>query len=285
MRTTKLFSSDQTHCEFDVNIGMRTLSLESEVISNVIDTFRNLVPGVTFKIKELLGTFGKDIGQKSIFDFTDKSKIAREKTKQLDYGIYHKTVITVPEGFKGSFVEYVIVLNKILPHLFSNSNELLGEYNFVLSSFITNKESKTSLKDHTTLYKQAAKIRESVIQEINKFYTTNDKSVVYLGDVIERFSDLDILSTEVRKLEKLHNDQNLDDLKKVVDKSVGLLDIIIKDVQSNDISNVSGAAAKNISEGAYEIAKLVELLSLINFRTTQFLVSVDRLYETISELK
>lgn len=284
MRTNKLFSGVESDTGYNVDLGMRQLSMESEFIANVIETFREVIPSLAFKIKSLTSTVVRDNDRHVAFSYVPKNKELKEKIKHINYSLYRKTLVHTPEGFKGSFIDYVVCLNRVLPSLFASSNELLGEYNFVLSAFITNKENKTSLKDHTTLFRQAAQLRESVLAETGKFFVENDTSKKYLGDVLERFADLDSLVSETRKLEKFHDDQNMRSIKMSIDKSVDLLDVIIKNLNSNEIGNVSGAAAKNISEGAYEIAKLVETLSIMKFRTEQIIVSVDELFKTIEKI-
>ena len=271
----KLFQGDESPV-------ISKLSLESEFTANVIDTFRNLIPSLTFKIKEYVKSFDSVstlfVSESSRAVECEKIfKSEYEKVQHLNYSIYKKTLVSTPEGFKGSFLEYLTVLNKIIPEFFNSSNELLSEYNLILSSFITN-------KDNTTLYKNGTKLRESVISDLDQFFVKNDSSKKYLGDVLYRFSDLDDLIAQMKKLEQFYKKQSLGNIKEQIRKSTDLLEIIIKNTTEDNASAVSGAAAKNIAEGAYEIGKLVETISIMHFKMDQTLNSVRNLFDTIKKI-
>jgi hypothetical protein len=284
----KLFQGDESPV-ISIEHEMAKLSLESEFTANVIDTFRNLIPSLTFKIKEYVKSFDSVstlfVSESSRAVECEKIfKSEYEKVQHLNYSIYKKTLVSTPEGFKGSFLEYLTVLNKIIPEFFNSSNELLSEYNLILSSFITNKDNKISLKDHTTLYKNGTKLRESVISDLDQFFVNNDSSKKYLGDVLYRFSDLDDLIAQMKKLEQFYKKQSLGNIKEQIRKSTDLLEIIIKNTTEDNASAVSGAAAKNIAEGAYEIGKLVETISIMHFKMDQTLNSVRNLFDTIKKI-
>lgn len=285
MRNFKIMSGDlNTVTSISIENQLSRLSMEAEVLSNVINTFKNIVPNLAHKLKDVLGTIDTNNDDKFVKEIDGLNQQIKPKLKNVNYVLYKKTLVSVPEGFHGNFLEYVMKLLTILPNFYTMSNELLGEYNFVLSSFITNKENKTALKDHTALYKKAANIRTSVNDEVSGFFKSHDSSKKYLENVISKFGDLDILSIEIKKLTKIHNNQNLEQFKESVKKSSDLLNIIIKNVQDEDSSMVSGASAKNISEGAFEVAKLVETVSIVNFRTQQIIQSVVKLFETVDKI-
>lgn len=265
---------------------LQLLALEANSITNLIDVFKNIIPNLASRISEAKNTF---IVNNSESDYSKNvqasySKV-ESKLKHVQFTNVGNTLISVPEGFKGNFINYLKLLNKLSPALYSETNVILGEYNFVLSSFITNKEDKISLKDHTNLFQRAKLRREYFVKEITGFFPTDSsQSKTYLKNTIERFADIDAVVIESKRLDKVHNSQNIKAISESIQKTVQLLDIIIKNVESKGITNVSGNSAKNISEGAYEIGKLVEFIAVFRFKTDTILKSIESLLQTIDKL-
>lgn len=266
---------------------MARLALEANAISNVIDTFKNIVPSLTSKVAEIYNSLIKEQGDLTpeVFKARAAFKNLRAKLPYAKFTNLEKTLVSVPEGFKGNLLDYVNVLIHLSPSVFQEANKILGEYNFTLSAFITNKETKTSLQDHTRLYKDVAEKRETMTAAFHPFFPKNSHlSKGYLGEVISRFADLDPLIAQTEKLNTAHKNQNIKDITSSVKKSVDMLNLIIADSQSNGISTVSGNAAMNISEGAYEIGKYVEFIAIYRYRVEQAVATVIKLIATLERI-
>lgn len=278
--------------DFDTNTNislesqMQRLALEAGVLDNVIDTFRNVIPNLANKINNVKDTFTTDD------DTTAELRIIKTnygalkpKLQHASYVNYNKTLVSVPEGFKGDLLEYVISLTEMANEIFQEANKTLGEYNFALSSFITNKESKISLKDHTDLFHGIQRRRVALTGRISVYFPDNNVlSKAYLKDTLKRFADLEVL---VKAADSLNNDrkkQNLKELTQLVAKSTDLLDIIVKNTETEGTSQVSGNAAMNISQGAYELGKFVEFVAVYRFRVVQAISSVKALVEQLNNI-
>jgi len=266
---------------------LEQLAIESNVLANVIDTFRNIVPDLKTKIFEFKDrlTSSATASDKEVKHCEDLFRHLSPKTKYANYVNYSKTLVAVPESFKGNLLQYILLLNKLAPEVYSEANKLLGEYNFVLSTFISNKETKISIKDHTDIFHKAKTARERFSLEISAFFPTNNpQSRNYLGHVIERFYDLEKILDETKKLNNTHSKQNIKNIAELVNNSCDSLDIIIRNLQTQGVSNVSGNSAKNISEGAYEVAKYVEFVSAFRYNREQAIVAVEKLFETVDRV-
>lgn len=266
---------------------LEQLAIESNVLANVIDTFRNIVPDLKTKIFEFKDRLTSSVtaSDKEVKHCEDLFRHLSPKIKYANYVNYSKTLVAVPESFKGNLLQYILLLNKLAPEVYSEANKLLGEYNFVLSTFISNKETKISIKDHTDIFHKAKTARERFSLEISAFFPTNNpQSRNYLGHVIERFYDLEKILDETKKLNNTHSKQNIKNIAELVNNSCDSLDIIIRNLQTQGVSNVSGNSAKNISEGAYEVAKYVEFVSAFRYNTEQAIVAVEKLFETVDRV-
>lgn len=265
---------------------LQRLALEASAVSNVIDTFKGIVPSLAEKLREVYSSL------KSDDDLTRELKNTRSKFGEVkpkfahaNFLNYSKTMVSVPEGFKGNLLDYIQVLASMSQEVFLEANKTLGSYNFALAAFISNKESKTSLQDHSHLFHQVAKRREELNDRLKTFFpTSSNLSKAYLGDTISRFADVEALVAQSEKLNIQRKSQNIKEITESVKKAVDLLDVIIEDTQTNGVDKVSGAAAMNISQGAYELGKYVEFIAIYRYRVEQSLASVGALVETLDRI-
>jgi hypothetical protein len=274
-----------TEITLSLESQLARLALEASVIGNVIDSFKSALPSLASQL----------FSQFSLLTSEDKSKEDTQVIK-LEFGkvkvkLPHssflqqsKTLVSVPEGFNGNLLSYAKALSDMSVEIFQEANKTLGEYNFALSAFITNKESKISLKDHTDIFLRIKARREKLTAEIGSFFSQDTNlSKAQLGDVIERFADLEVLVHGVDTLNTQRKAQNIKDISDSVKKSLDLLKIIIDDTENNGIAQVSGNAALNISTGAYEIGKYVEFIAMYRFRVEQLISCIGKLLANLEE--
>lgn len=265
---------------------MQFLALEASAISNVIETFSSIIPNLADSIftgfKSL--TQSDDIVRIKVQDAKLTFGKLKVKLPHASFIAQSKTLVSVPEGFVGNLLAYSLTLSNMSNAVFSEANKTLGEYNFVLSAFISNKENKISLKDHTDLFIRTRARREELSGLIQAFFPKDsDVSKAYLGDVIHRFNDLEPLVHSVERLNNQRKDHNLIAVNDSVKKCLDLLNIIINDTKNNGIAQVSGAAAQNISQGAYEVGKLVEFISVYRYRVEQLVSTIEKLLKSLEE--
>lgn len=272
----KDFIEDKTYLSIEAQLD--NLSFESYAFKDVLPMFRNLLPNLLDQIKSINLNNKDDEEYSAIIKQIKKTNInLSKKIKFANFGTYNKLLVSIPENFKGYFLNYLILLDSLNKDIYENGIEILTNYNTILSTFISNKEDKISMKDYTNLYKDAAKKRENILNQLSLYFDDNKASKNYLENVIERFADLDNLEKEVTNFDKAHNKQNMSNITSLVDKSVELLNLIILNSES-EIKNISGSAAINISKGAYEVGKYVELISIYRFKSEQLLTSINRLF-------
>lgn len=262
------------------------LALESEVVANVIETFKSVIPSLTSKLTTIFSSFAPEETYAS--EVKDVKKLYDEvkvKIPHAKFVNYSKTLISVPEGFKGNLIDYTTVLLSISNDVFQEANSVLSQYNAILSSFITNKEDKISLKDHTEFFSKLTKKREALNEQMTAFFPERSAlSKTYLSDVLSRFGDVEELVALTEKLSDSRKKHSIKDIATGVKKSTDLLDIIVHDVQTKGMNSISGNAAMNISEGAYELGKYVEFISIYCYRTEQLVTTVLKLMETIERV-
>lgn len=274
-----------SHTEYNYTLEhqMEQLALESEVLANVINTFRNAVPNLLGMLKEKVNFINeeKDVPE-HLLNISKNYKELSKKLPQVPYASVNQTLVSVPENFYGSFLDYSEFLNKHASELYSSANEILSEYHSSLAIFLSNQNSNIGLSDYTNIYRNVKKNREDLTSKFKVYFPKDTGlSKQKLSTVIDRFADLDKLVHEITSLEKNQQKQSLATFKTSVDQCVELLQLVVKRTEEKSLDKISGPTAKNIAEGAFELGKFVELVALFRFRVQQFMVSVEN---TFSEL-
>ena len=263
---------------------LEVLSLEAINVANVIEVFKNILPDLNVKITETLDkvSFYKDNNSPEIKEILSNYKELEKKLKLINYVDKRDLLISIPEGFKGNLNKYLDLITEISNNVYPEANKLLNNYKLILSGFLTNKDQKISLTDHTNFFNSIRVKRESNISKLSFYQTNNNSSKAKLKDSIEKINDIDLLVKKTEIINKVRNNNSLQELVGTVQEISKLLDTVIERVSVGDIANVSGASAKNLSEGAYEVAKYIEFVSLFNFRVEQITTTISKLVTQLS---
>ena len=264
---------------------LEVIALESGVMANMLETFKKVVPSFLLKLKETNQFLSNNLEEqdKLRLSLSGKEKSAISRAKHLDYLTFGDRVISIPENFKGDFIKYAVQLNAVATAAYQTQSLVLLEYNQILSSFLTNKEDKISLKDHTTFFNRIKAEREGYAHKLAAF--RNEKTGVTktrFRSVISRMADVEALVNETSKLTSQHSKAKLHDIHRTVNESVDLLNMIIEGIQDGTISNISPNATMNISQGAYEVAKYVEFVGVVYFDITVFLNCVENMIDALT---
>lgn len=270
---------------FSLEDNLSRLAMESEYASNLISMFRNTIPNFINAITSNNSLIKGFIGSNDAIELrlSDNQKKAIDASSRLDWLSFGERIITVPENFEGTLIKYIALLDKVTKELYTLNHTITGEYNVILSAFLTNKENKISLKDHTEFFKRIERTRNGITKELGSFIKVGKINKVKLRTVVQRAADLEELIKVSVALNKVHNKEALINVHNSVNASTDLLDNILKQSESGDINNISPAAAMNISKGAYEVAKFVELFGIVYYDVTVLLTIVDSIVNAIIE--
>lgn len=266
---------------------LEMIALEAGFVSNMADTAKNLLPDFRFKliglgnrIKELLDD-GKDISD----TLTRRQRKALEVIKQLDFLVYGVRMISIPEDFEGSFVDYSRELVKVCDEVMRDCNGFIQDYDDILSSFITNKNDKSIITRHDALFKKIKTERDDITKRLTHFFPRHvGKSKAKMTHVIKRFADLPELFSNTNQLTDKHKTIGLEQIKQSVDHCAQLLEIIIRSLQSGETTSVTPEAVQNIATGAYEVGKYIEVLSVFYFDVVVFLNCVNGMLEDFENM-
>lgn len=265
-----------------LELGMGMLAIESNVLTNLIDRFTGVGGTLLLNLKSsnnMLLQFksnpdpvlGKD------------NDAAIKKIKSLDFITYGENTITVPENFKGDLIEYCADLTKVLKSVYSVQDKLLPEYSMLLASFLTNKDSRKSTQDHTKFYKVVQTDREHTLKILSRYSVHNSGNRVKIKSVISRLADVPTLIKDVHALTILKNPDTLNKISVEVNKSIGMLDDLLGQIKDNKITDLSPTMVMNLSRGAYEMAKYVELVAVVYYDVSVLVSITNALVEHINK--
>jgi hypothetical protein len=265
---------------------LQQIAMEGNFLTNMITTFRTALPAFVSKLRDVNMAFFNKTGQAKLVPLTLSSNDRNilDHMDMLDFLIFGDTYVMVPENFKGNLNAYAKELSRVAEAVFRMENKALQEYNMILSSFITNKDDKISIKDHTAFFTRVRNEREDLMGDLNKFFkNNNNKTRAPLRSVMQRFKDVEPFLEATTALTSTQNKASLDKIHNATNQCADLLDIIIKSMSEGKMDNISPEAANNIATGAYEIGKYVEFVSLVYFRISVLIAVGKSLLQDIAD--
>lgn len=273
----------------NLDTQMQRLTMEASVLSNVIDTFRSILPNLSDKLASIAANFQPvDDHTKTVVELTKFVETNKEAIKDVGIVKHSETLIPVPEGFdsKAKMCSYLDHLIQAAPVITLGIQEILSEYHIVLSTFISNKDAKTSIRDHSAFYKRIKKQRAEVSDPLSSYFDKGlDRSRLPFGYVYDQTQELFSATSKVVELNKVRAKHDLKFVKGQVTDCANLLKIIVTQSERQDFSEVSGAVAMDLSEGAIEVGFWVELVAIYHYRVEQAIQAVKLQAELIAKLK
>lgn len=251
----------------------KLLAIES--ISNnqpgILDVFSRLIP----KTQELITSFAAPLSafvlpKKDVAKFTKSEyRDSVKAVNRLPFMTYRDTLVMVPEGFHGDMISYLKLLGSLNATTIKMASVVVNDYINELSVFLNNLDARKSLKTHAAFYKQVATDRVKVEAAVSVYFSKGDtRSRIKLGDMISRFGDFEEVFTLAEGLQaSATTKKDLTNLLSQVNHASELLKLLNDKLLNKEFNIVSGEVAKNISMGAYEVAKYVELISILTFST------------------
>lgn len=266
----------------------QVISMESGFIDNAIFRVSEFFPKLGNHLKDSIDSFAtnnfgdydgpKVMAIQSQRDF----KVISKRVYSHNFLDFQDVLVQVPEGFDGNLLDYLKLLNRIHLDIFKEALEVTGDYNVVLSSFITNKEDKNSLRVHSQIYARADAKRQQVLKDLAGYFKDgSDLSRLPLRKVISRFADLETVADEAVNLTKDNHIKNLEKVKAGITETL----IYLNKITSNpEITQVSGSSAKQLADSAMSVARLVEACSVYAYKVRQAIESTRSLVDTLDKV-
>jgi methyl-accepting chemotaxis protein len=265
---------------------VKAISLEANFVDNALYSIVEFFPKLGNNLRDVITSFTDsedvDTPKKSALSTERDFKVISKRIYAHSFLDFQDILVQVPEGFRGSLIDYTKLLININADIFKETLAVIGDYNLVLASFITNKEDKTSLRIHTQIYTRADAKRQQVLKELAAYFNDgSDLSRLPLKSVLSRFTDVETMVAEVTILTRDNHNKNLQNVKSAITETLSYLDKITK---NTEMTNVSGDTAKQLATCAMSVAKLVEACSVYAYKVRQVVESSKSIVETLDRI-
>lgn len=273
------------------DVLLKCLVVESITAPNsasILSLFKDLVP----KSAELIASFVpslshflEDDPNIPKLDNRSRRKLL-EKVHKVNFLAYDETLIFVPEGFKGKMIPYLELLLDQSKVVLAHGKQILADYNLELSKFLADADIRQSLSSQAELYGRIRKEREGYQAEIKKFFDAKNPTVSRqkLKTIIDRFTDLDKVFVLEEKLATVKKQQDYRLIVEETKKASDMLKLIKHRLDAGDVGDVSSQVARNLAEGAYEVAKYAEYMAIYGYYVETALASVSNTAEKLNSL-
>lgn len=260
---------------------VRRMATESITSPEILGVFKNLIPQSMDLLKSYIPQFNTQSDAQPGIMMSSKGVAVLKKVATVNFVAYEDTLVQVPEGFDGKLVPYLELLLLQSKVVLEHGVSVIKDYNLELSMFLSNKDFRASLKSMSQRYKQIRTEREGYEHQIEAFFDKKHSTVSRkpLGEVIERFTDLKKVYELEEKIASVRKQQNFKAVSSEIQRAADMLALIKGRLDSGDIDNVSGQTAKNLAEGAYEVAKYAEYMSLYAYFMETVTASIKNMTE------
>lgn len=263
---------------------LNRLALESSLYVNVADFFKESLPSVGERLKALVSKFSFTDIVPQVYSWIPSFAPQVRNKLENEYLIYRDVLVQVPEGFKGEFLPYIEELISVASELNEHTNKLLSEYRFVLSSIITNKEQRTSLKDLSENYERTATAREQLSKRLAAYFSNDTVGRARLITVLPRFADAQELLRKSKDLSKFVDQKSLKEMQRSIREITEILELLEKQLKKEEITNISPAVVKNIAIGAHELAQYIDAVVAFHYASISIITCVNMLIDKLKEL-
>lgn len=267
-------------------LALEQLSLISLSNENIFSSALDLIPNITNSVTQslnYLSTVTNDFVKNKfkLVGFTFSTMSAIEKA---NYDSIKKVYIEVPEGFVGNFPSYIKDLNQSITFFERVTLTLLETFYVYVSSFVTNKDAKLSLKDNTFMFKENQKHREEIIKNISNHFTTANIGKAVLGECFDNNSEITKSIKDTNNLIKRINAHDLSRVQNRVSRLVKALDIAIEQGKNGGYTTASKESLMNLAQGAFEVAEQVDFFAVTVYRIKALGFSMEQIENKLSKI-
>ena len=266
---------------------MTRLFAEEGVSNSVVNLLKQILPKSSSMIQSFVPNL-KELDDRAMASKLNNTeyKAVLVAMKGFSFMTYMDTLVMVPEGFSGSFTDYLKALIAQGKMMSAKAPKVVSDYTLELSMFLSNTDIRTSLKSHEAHYRQVKEERLSYENAVKTFFDPKfpTRSRLPIGNIMERFNDLEDLFHLTEQLIGIQKDQKFKEMSVEVKKASEMLGLIKYRLDSEEIDNVSGQVAKNLATGAFEVAEYVEAVALFGYYAETAIASTKNITEKLTEL-
>ena len=227
----------------------------------------------------------------SKFDYYKARSLAHDqdgillKLKDVGFEKIAELPVTSLEGFSGQYVAYGQQMLANLDFFKTYTAPDLARYKLLLGDVLTNRTARLDLVDLTKRYRLTEKARTENDADNAEFFTRGSHIAIQpLGKVVERVADLTTVFADGQAIIERIKALDPDAVKAQVTEINDLVTLMVEDIDTGAITELSKAQIQNLSQGIMELAYQIEHFSLAYYRAVTYVTAVERLTEVLSKV-
>lgn len=261
----------------DAPIELRRIGLEAQVLTNMVEALTGFFPDFLQKIKTSFTNSNQALDEETLtVEFSKGEKSVLKEISKYSYMDISELATVVPEGFTSDYLSYLDHLETLVSRMEETLPKVLTPYRTYLSVFLTNKDAKISTRDETRVFNELKKSRDALIEKTNTFFKTgNYTAKTKIRQVVKRNADFQTVFARTNRLLERVNAIKLKDIKGTTNQCAAILDSILEKLEKKTFDNISPEAARNLAEGAFEMAREVEYFAVCYYALRSYFSSVS----------
>lgn len=181
-----------------------------------------------------------------------------------------------PEGMSSTYLQFLATLLPVTEQVKGILIDVVQPYSQFLAQLVANRDARLSTDDATQEYRALEARRESIYEQFAAHYRAGSYATnAKVGDVVERQDDWVKVLATLEQCERNMKEVNRDKLDNLVQQCSRSLELLYQQLQKGAIDQASHEAAKRLSNGAYQVAKELELFSTTYYRVLALRGSVS----------
>jgi hypothetical protein len=255
------------------------LALEFFSLKSTSSFLTQLLPGIISSFKNTKQT----VDLPNIKPLDKDQKAFLNLLKEVPYTEIGELRAYTPEGMGKTYLEYINVLLHVTEYVKTIQGDVLQPYVLFLAQLLSDKQSAFISDSNKREYDLLEKHRDGIYKEFSKMYVKDSYAAeTKVKAIVDRNADwvtvLTLLNQCVANMESI--DREL--IKRQVKQCSDYLNLIYDGLKKDSVKDTSQEAAARLSNGAYNVAKELELAATTYYRVLAMSGSVKN---TIDHIK
>lgn len=271
-----------------IRLNLEAMSLSVDSIKNAIDLAKNFLPDILSRLTNISTSIDDYLSHTNLTAsrlYSEKPVLVKASS-ELSFLTFGDRYVTVPENFNGNLLEYGETLAACIKDVIPMQRDILSAYNRSLSVFISNKEDRVGIMSHDEIYRKAAAKREAVNKLLSKYFIEyGGRSKLEIKKVLRKLGEVGPIIDTVKVINEDSKPSVVHSMNDNLKECTAKLDIIIKRARENVFDTITPERLRALSEGALEVGKFCEMVSLLYYQAMTYCTTAEMLADHIKACK
>lgn len=251
------------------------VALEAFSAQDVLGLVKSVYADITSAFSGFVAHFNPS-EQPALQMTSDQQKFLRD-LQARSYSTLRAVSVATPEGLESTYLEYLARLEKAVAHSVAMPQSTLYPFATFLASLVNNFDATRSTQLLDIRYPSLEVDRKKLIGQMASCFEKGSHRAERAYElVIARNSDWPELFKRTDAAIQAINKVDRKALDKKAKECVELLGVIQKKLERGDFNELSPEVAKNLAQGAYQVASELEFFAVVYYKSAALSGSINR---------